>query len=113
MDPVTVVGAGLAGSEAAWQLPLPPHMKEDLQSSVADLQNAKIGDAAGGSLFAGLFLQEFVGRTSDDADAPLIPWVHLDIAGVGMNKGAGFGYTDKGVSGATVRSLITLLANHA
>ncbi|HPT94644.1 MAG TPA: leucyl aminopeptidase [Microbacteriaceae bacterium] len=105
--------AAAQAGEAAWQLPLPPHMKEDLQSSVADLQNAKIGDAAGGSLFAGLFLQEFVGRTSDDADAPLIPWVHLDIAGVGMNKGAGFGYTDKGVSGATVRSLITLLANHA
>ena len=35
------------------------------------------------------------------------------IAGVGMNKGAGFGYTDKGVSGATVRSLITLLANQS
>ena len=39
--------------------------------------------------------------------------MHLDIAGVGMNKGAGFGYTDKGVSGATVRSLITLLANQS
>lgn len=105
--------AAAEAGEAAWQLPLPAHMKEDLQSPVADLQNAKIGDAAGGSLFAGLFLQEFVGRTSDDADAPQIPWVHLDIAGVGMNKGAGFGYTDKGVSGATVRSLITLLANQA
>ena len=105
--------ASATAGELAWQMPLPAHMKEDLQSPVADLQNAKMGDAAGGSLFAGLFLQEFVGRTSDDADAPQIPWVHLDIAGVGMNKGAGFGYTDKGVSGATVRSLITLLANQS
>lgn len=105
--------AAAHAGELAWQLPLPEHMREALQSPVADLQNAQIGVSAGGSLFAGLFLQEFVGRTSEEADAPRIPWVHLDIAGVGMNKGAGFGYTDKGVTGATVRSLITLLANHA
>ncbi|KAA9110509.1 leucyl aminopeptidase [Microbacterium rhizomatis] len=92
--------------EPAWQLPLPAHMKEDLDSPIADLQNAKIGDPAGGSLFAGLFLQHFVGPVSDEVDAPRIPWVHLDIAGVGMNKGAGYGFTDKGPTGATVRALI-------
>lgn len=97
-------------AELAWQLPLPEHMVDDLDSPIADLQNAKIGDPAGGSLFAGLFLRHFVGRVSDDADAPRIPWVHLDIAGVGMNKSAPFGYTDKGVTGATVRSLVELLA---
>jgi leucyl aminopeptidase len=32
--------------------------------------------------------------------------VHLDIAGVGMNKGGGYGFTDKGPTAATVRSLI-------
>ena len=92
--------------ELAWPLPLPAHMAEDLDSPIADLQNAKIGDPAGGSLFAGLFLQRFVGRVSDEPGAGRIPWVHLDIAGVGMNKGAGFGFTDKGPTGATVRSLI-------
>ncbi len=111
------VAAYLAASgrtgELAWQLPLPAHMVDDLDSPIADLQNAKIGDPAGGSLFAGLFLRHFVGRVSDAADAPRIPWVHLDIAGVGMNKGAGFGYTDKGVTGATVRSLVELLATGA
>ncbi|GAA1912275.1 leucyl aminopeptidase [Microbacterium aoyamense] len=96
--------------ELAWHLPLPAHMNDELDSPIADLQNAKIGDPAGGSLFAGLFLQRFVGRASDDADAPRIPWVHLDIAGVGMNKGAGFGYTDKGPTAATVRSLIRFVA---
>ncbi|MET0672149.1 MAG: leucyl aminopeptidase [Microbacterium pygmaeum] len=92
--------------ELAWQLPLPAHMVDELDSPIADLQNAKIGDPAGGSMFAGLFLRHFVGRTSDEADAPRIPWVHLDIAGVGMNKGGGYGFTDKGATGATVRSLI-------
>jgi len=104
------LGAAARASELAWQLPLPAHMVDDLDSPIADLQNAKIGDPAGGSLFAGLFLRHFVGRVSDAADAPRIPWVHLDIAGVGMNKGAPFGYTDKGVTAATVRSLVELLA---
>jgi leucyl aminopeptidase len=96
--------------ELAWRLPLPDHMADELDSPIADLQNAKIGDPAGGSLFAGLFLQRFVGRVSEDADAPRIPWVHLDIAGVGMNKGAPYGFTDKGPTAATVRSLIRFIA---
>ncbi|MBA8816062.1 leucyl aminopeptidase [Microbacterium halimionae] len=96
--------------ELAWQLPLPAHMEDELDSPIADMQNAKIGDPAGGSMFAGLFLRRFVGRVSEDADAARIPWVHLDIAGVGMNKGGGFGYTDKGPTAATVRSLVALLA---
>lgn len=96
--------------ELAWRLPLPVHMDDELDSPIADLQNAKIGDPAGGSLFAGLFLQRFVGRTSDDTDAPRIPWVHLDIAGVGMNKGGGFGFTDKGPTAASVRSLVRFVA---
>ncbi|WP_394685759.1 leucyl aminopeptidase [uncultured Microbacterium sp.] len=106
----TYLAASSRTSELAWQLPLPDHMVDDLDSPIADLQNAKIGDPAGGSLFAGLFLRHFVGRVSSDADAPRIPWVHLDIAGVGMNKSAPFGYTDKGVTGATVRSLVEMLA---
>jgi len=98
--------AAAEAGEPAWQLPLPAHMVEELDSPIADLQNAKIGDPAGGSLFAGLFLRHFVGRTGDEADAPRIPWVHLDIAGSGTHKGAPYGYTDKGPTAATVRSLI-------
>lgn len=99
-------------SELAWRLPLPAHMEEELDSPIADMVNAKIGDPAAGSLFAGLFLQRFVGRT-DGPDSPRIPWVHLDIAGVGMNKGAGYGFTDKGPTAATVRSLIDLVTGPA
>jgi len=107
------LAASTRTGELAWQLPLPAHMVDDLDSPIADLQNAKMGDPAGGSLFAGLFLRHFVGTVSDEADAPRIPWVHLDIAGVGMNKAAPFGYTDKGVTGATVRSLVDMLAAEA
>jgi leucyl aminopeptidase len=99
--------------ELAWPLPLPDHMEDELDSPIADLVNAKIGDPAGGSLFAGLFLRRFVGRLSDADDAPRIPWVHLDIAGVGMNKGGGYGFTDKGPTAATVRSLIELIGTRA
>ena len=95
--------------EAAWRLPLPAHMEEELESPIADLVNAKVGDPAGGTVFAGLFLRRFVGRRSEDPDADRIPWLHLDIAGVAMNKSAGYGFTDKGPTAATVRALIEML----
>ncbi len=103
------LAAAERAGELAWRLPLPEYMNDELDSPIADLQNAKIGDPAGGSMFAGLFLQRFVGRQGDGDDAPRIPWVHLDIAGVGTNKGAPHGATDKGPTAATVRSLIELV----
>lgn len=107
------LAAASAVDELAWRLPLPVHMNDDLDSPIADLANAKIGDPAGGSLFAGLFLERFVGRVSDEPDAPRIPWVHLDIAGVGMHKGAPYGFIDKGATGATVRSLLAFIEAQA
>lgn len=104
--------AAAGAGEPAWHLPLPAHMEDELDSPIADLQNAKIGDTSGGSLFAGLFLQRFVGRTGEDADAPRIPWVHLDIAGSGTAKSA-FGATEKGPTAATVRTLIDLVESRA
>lgn len=92
--------------ELAWPLPLPEYMEDSLDSPIADMLNANMGDRAGGTLFAGLFLQRFVGRTSEEEDAPRIPWVHLDIAGSGEHGSAPYGFTDKGATAATVRSLI-------
>ncbi|MDE0545459.1 leucyl aminopeptidase [Microbacterium sp. C7(2022)] len=100
-------------AELAWALPLPEHMVDELDSPIADLQNAKIGDPSGGSLFAGLFLRHFVGRGSDEPDSPRIPWVHLDIAGSGSHKGTPYGFTDKGPTGTTVRTLVHLLTGAA
>ncbi|WP_394278229.1 leucyl aminopeptidase [Microbacterium sp.] len=102
------LAAAASVDELAWQLPLPAHMEDELDSPIADLQNAKIGDPAGGTMFAALFLQRFVGRTGEGADAPRIPWVHLDIAGSGTTKSP-FGATDKGPTGAAVRSILALL----
>lgn len=102
------LAAAERADELAWHLPLPAYMEDELDSPIADLQNAKIGDTSGGALFAGLFLQRFVGRTSDVPDAPRIPWVHLDIAGSGTAKAAA-GATEKGPTAATVRSLIAFL----
>ena len=95
-----------AAGEPAWPLPLPDYMEDSLDSPIADLQNANMGDRAGGSMFAGLFLQRFVGRVSDEDDAPRIPWVHLDVAGSAEHASAPYGFTDKGPTGATVRSLV-------
>ncbi|WP_314647676.1 leucyl aminopeptidase [uncultured Microbacterium sp.] len=98
--------AAASVDEAAWRMPLPDYMEDTLESPIADLINANMGDRAGGASFAGLFLRRFVGRVSDADDAPRIPWVHLDIAGSGENGGGAHGFTDKGPTGATVRSIV-------
>lgn len=104
--------AGLE-DELAWHLPLPEYLESDLDSPIADMQNAKVGDPAGGASFAGLFLRRFVGKTSDAEDAPRIPWMHLDIAGSAWHKGSPYGYTDKGATGASVRSLVNFVTRSA
>ncbi len=104
------LAAAARAGEQAWPLPLPAHMEDELDSPIADLQNAKMGDPPAGTLFAGLFLRRFVGRVSDEPGADRIPWVHLDIAGVGMNKSGPYGATDKGPTAATVRSLIEFVS---
>ncbi len=106
------VAAYLAAAESqdepAWHLPLPEYMEEELDSPIADLQNAKIGDTAGGALFAGLFLRRFVGHLDADPAKPRIPWVHLDIAGSGTTKSA-YGWTEKGPTAQTLRSLLRFI----
>ncbi|WP_295033871.1 leucyl aminopeptidase [uncultured Microbacterium sp.] len=108
-----VLAAASATGEAAWPMPLPDHMEDELKSPIADLVNAKIGDPAGGALFAGLFLRRMVGRASDEADAPRIPWAHLDIAGSSEHKGAPYGFIEKGATGAIVRTLIAFAEKRA
>ncbi|MBO3662501.1 leucyl aminopeptidase [Microbacterium stercoris] len=96
--------------ELAWPLPLPGYIAEQLESRVADMRNADMGNRNGGSMYAGLFLQRFIGRTGDHEDAPRIPWVHLDIAGSAMSTSSAYGFTDKGPTGATTRALIDFVA---
>lgn len=100
------LAAAESADELAWALPLPEYMEDSLESPIADMINANMGDRSGGSMFAGLFLRRFVGRTGEAEDAPRIPWVHLDIAGSSEHAGSPYGFTDKGATGATVRSLV-------
>jgi leucyl aminopeptidase len=67
-----------------------------MDSQVADIAN--MGDRYGGMLVAGLFLREFVAED--------VPWAHLDIAGPAFNEGDPYGYTPKGGTGASVRTLV-------
>ena len=87
-----VIAAADRAGERTWPLPLPADYRPFLDSDVADLRNISKG-RGGGTITAGLFLQEFV--------AAGIPWAHIDIAGTAWwaegdnaentNGGTGFG----------------------
>ncbi len=98
-----VVRAADMAGEQFWPMPLPPELRESLDSPIADLKN--IGDRMGGMLTAGLFLQEFVD--------PGTPWAHLDIAGPAFNDHGPHGYTPKGGTGVAVRTLVQLVRDLA
>jgi len=103
-----VLTAGKESGELLWPMPLPGELRATINSDVADIANANPGNTAGGALLAGVFLQEFVGRTGDADDAPRIPWAHLDIAGPAKSPAAPYGFTGKGPSAVSVRALIRL-----
>ncbi len=101
-----VLTAAKTTGEPMWAMPFPAESRAMLKSDVADLVNAKVGNTAGGMLVAGVFLREFVGKQSDEADAPRIPWAHLDIAGPADNSDAPYGFTAGGPTGVGVRTLV-------
>ncbi|MEZ4448638.1 MAG: leucyl aminopeptidase [Nannocystaceae bacterium] len=92
------LAAGERAGESHWRLPLPPALKEQLKSTIADLRNT--GDRPGGAITAGLFLSEFAGGQR---------WLHCDIAGPAMVKKA-FGVNDEGGSGFGVATILELLS---
>ena len=97
------VGAAAENAgERTWHLPLPADYRKMFDSSVADIKN--IGGPYGGSLTAGLILQEFVGEG--------IPWVHLDIAGPAFSDSADKLHP-KGGTGFGVRTLVRLAQDYA
>lgn len=100
-----VAAAGRAG-EAVWPMPLPPELRKNLDSSVADLANVPAnGNRDGGMLVAAHFLAAFV------PDG--VAWAHLDIAGPAWNGGEPHGYTPKGGTGMAVRTLVQLIEDEA
>ncbi|SDH13420.1 leucyl aminopeptidase [Pseudonocardia oroxyli] len=99
-----VAALGRAVGEDAWAMPLPPHLRPELDSRIADLANVT-GNRFGGMLAAGIFLREFVAKD--------LPWAHVDIAGPSFNTGGAWGYTPKGGTGVPVRTLVALLEDVA
>ena len=107
-----VIEVSKAVGESFWPVPLPEDFRSQLDSDVADIANVKLG-APGGMIIAGIFLQEFVGRVSDEPGAPRIPWTHLDIAGPANHEGGGYGYTASGPTGVTLRTIVELASSLA
>ncbi|RFA20767.1 leucyl aminopeptidase [Subtercola boreus] len=101
-----VLASATATSETLWHMPMPAELRPLLNSDIADLQNMRPGNTAGGMLIAAIFLREFVGDRADGTGS--IPWAHLDIAGPAVNGGEGYGFTGKGPTGVTVRTLLDL-----
>jgi leucyl aminopeptidase len=90
--------------EGGWAMPLPPELREGLDSPLADLANVS-NDRAGGMLVAGHYLSEFI------PDG--LPWAHLDVAGPAFNGGKAYGYTSPGGTGVPVRTMLAVLADIA
>lgn len=108
-----LVELGKSAGENFWHMPLPEELRAYLNSDVADIANVKPSNTAAGMLVGATFLKDFVGKTSDKPDAPLIPWVHLDIANTANNAGGAYGYTSAGPTGVAVRTLINLAESYA
>ena len=93
-----IMASAAKAGESVWPLPLEKRYRKLIDSRVADVQN--IGGKYGGTLTAGLFLQEFVGE---------IPWAHIDIAGPAYAERPLNAYTRLGGTGFGVRTILEMI----
>jgi len=91
--------AGLSAGEPLWRLPLVDDYVSELDSTIADANNAPRGPA--GSITAALFLRPFVNG---------IPWAHLDVASAGDSPVDAYEWT-QGATGFGVRALLRWLVD--
>ncbi len=91
--------AATRAGEVMWPMPLPEDLRRGLDSAVADIANVD-NARLGGMLSGGVFLREFV--------EPGQRWAHMDIAGPAYHEGTPFGYTVKGGTGVSVRTMLQL-----
>ncbi|MDQ5952574.1 MAG: leucyl aminopeptidase [Patescibacteria group bacterium] len=97
-----VLEAAARAGEKMWELPLEARYRDQINSDIADLRNIPTS-RYGGSLTAGLFLQEFVEGK---------PWVHLDIAGPAFAERPMSSYLGKGGTGHGVRTLVDFVEHY-
>ncbi|MEE2877105.1 MAG: leucyl aminopeptidase [Candidatus Neomarinimicrobiota bacterium] len=94
----SIIKAGEATGERAWELPLWDDYCNDVKSKIADVKNLGAPGQAG-TIAGGAFLKAFAGE---------IPWAHLDIAGTAWwDKERP--YVPAGPSGVGVRLSLELL----
>lgn len=89
----SLLKASQFSAEPLWRMPLVDLYQKKVESDIADLKNVDGPD--GGSIFAALFLQQFVKD---------LPWAHLDIAGTAF-RSKERGYHPKNGVGFGVRLL--------
>jgi leucyl aminopeptidase len=94
-----VLASAKAAGEKMWHLPLDDDYRDQIKSTIADIQN--VGGRGAGASTAAWFLREFTGDT---------PWVHLDIAGTAWLDDAK-PWAGKGGTGVGVRTLVELAMN--
>jgi leucyl aminopeptidase len=89
-------------AEPLWNMPLNTiaDYQESLKSEIADLRNVSLSGDTPGSIYAALFLQEFIGKT---------PWAHLDVAGVVWSNKSN-PYQNQGATGYGVYLLSKFLS---
>ncbi|MBV8629281.1 MAG: leucyl aminopeptidase [Silvibacterium sp.] len=92
---------GISG-EKFWRLPVEDEYREQIRSSIADIQNTGL-TRYGGAINAAMFLKEFVADT---------PWLHLDIAGLAWQD-AEKPWLAKGPTGVAVRSIIEWVRSYS
>ncbi len=88
--------------EQMWHMPLVDEYKEQLKSECADLKHT--GERWGGSITAGLFLKEFIGKTKN--------WVHCDIAGPASTERP-YAWHARGATGHGVLTFLALVERSA
>ena len=88
--------------EKFWRLPVEDEYRDQIRSSIADIQNTGL-TRYGGAINAAMFLKEFVDDT---------PWLHLDIAGLAWQD-AEKPWLAKGPTGVAVRSIVEWVRSYA
>ena len=98
-----VLEAAKQAEELLWHMPLPEELRKVLDSEIADMTNAKVGNRAGGMLVGAWFLSEFVSESAS--------WAHLDIAGPANNDGTPYSVNPSGATAVMLRTLVEMARN--
>lgn len=98
--PELLLAAATEASERFWRMPLPQESRKILESTTADIMNAKVGSRAGGMLVGAQFLAEFVNTDQ------VRNWAHLDIANTASNDSSPYEEHPSGPTGYGLRSIV-------